>query len=217
MEMQTASEEVGYLVEMQAALEAGKAAGGNWTRTNMDDLYGFALDLAFRCNEPSDLQLQSSSQMRVEDDSEFPVTQGSGSYMMFRSDNMEYDQLIRLMDTIRVGFLNDRGELLGVAKMNLSNSYENEYGEIRAPLNLYEYTLAESGAIEVTQRSKNDVIRDLPQNTPVIVTVVVWLDGDHVDNSMVSDVAQQSMSGILNLQFSSSADLVPSKQMIERD
>jgi hypothetical protein len=51
----------------------------------------------------------------------------------------------------------------------------------------------------------------------MIITVVVWMDGDSVDNSMVGQLAQQSMSGTMNLQFSSSADLVPSKQLIDRN
>jgi hypothetical protein len=82
--------------------------------------------MAFRCNTASDLLLQTWAEMRVKDDSEFPVTQGSGSFMQFHSDNMEYDQLINLMNTIRVGFINEKGELLGVAKLDLSKSKEEE-------------------------------------------------------------------------------------------
>lgn len=217
VEAVTASKvEKGRLIQMQAVLQSVNAAVGGWTRTNMDDIYGFAVDLAFRCNEPSQLQLQSWAQMRVEDDSEFPVTQGSGSYMQFQSDNMDTEQLITLMNTIRVGFVSDRGELLAVAKMDLSKSREEE-GVIDAPLYLYEYILEEGGQLTVERRRDDTVITDLPQNAPVIVTVVVWLDGDSVDNSMVSELANQSMDGIMNLQFSSSADLIPSQQLIDRD
>jgi len=208
--------EKGILIRNQELLESIQASAGGWTRANMDDLYAFAVDLAFRCNMPCELLIQTKAEMRVEDDSEFPVTQGSGSFMKFHSDNMDYDQLINLMNTLRVGFLSDRGELLAMAKLDLSKSTEEE-GEIFAPLYLYEYELTEDGSIAIIRKSDSSIIRDLPQNSPAIVTVVVWMDGDSVDNSMVSERAQQSMSGVLNLQFSSSADLIPSKQLIDRN
>lgn len=215
--MKTASPETwsGILVKMQTQLDEMKASTGGWTRNNLDDVYGFAVDLAFRCNEPSDLQLQTDAVLRTPDDSEYPATQGGGSYMIFSSDNMEEEQLINLMDTLRVAFVNDLGEVLGVAKPSMAGCYMNEYGEVHAPLYLYEHTLDENGKLTLDRIRKDAGIMALPQNTPMIVSVVVWLDGDHVDNGMVSDMAQQSMQGLMNLQFSSSADLVPSKQPIE--
>jgi len=116
-----------------------------------------------------------------------------------------------------VGFLSDRNTLLGVAKLNVSNYEEQEEG-ILAPLYLYEYALESDGSLSIGARKKEDAsLLELPQNSPVIVTVVVWLDGDHVDNSMVSDSGKQSMSGVLNLQFASSADLLPSEQVIKSE
>ena len=129
---------------------------------------------------------------------------------------MDDDQLINLMNTIRVGFISNRGELLGVAKLDLSKSKKEEE-EIFAPLYLFEYEVDGEGGLDITRRSDSAVIRDLPQNSPTVITVVVWMDGDCVDNSMVGQLTQQSMSGILNLQFSSSADLIPSKQLIDRN
>lgn len=217
LEAVTASKmEKGHLIQLQMLLQSIHAAEGGWTRANLDSIYGFAVDLAFRCNESSKLQLQPWAQMRVEDDSESTVIQGSGSYMQFQSDSMDTDQLITLMNTIRVGFVSDRGELLAVAKMDLSKSREEE-GVIDAPLYLYDYILEEGGQLTVERRREDAVITDLPQNAPVIVTVVVWLDGDSVDNSMVSELGNQSMDGIMNLQFSSSADLIPSGQLINRE
>lgn len=46
------------------------------------------------------------------------------------------------------------------------------------------------------------------QNTPTAISAIVYLDGDHVDNADVANAAQ-SMSGTLNLQFSSTATLTP--------
>ena len=145
-----------------------------------------------------------------------PVTQGSGSYMRFTSDNMELEQLLQMMDAIRIGFLSDDHQLLGVAKLNVSNYEEQEEG-IFAPLYLYEYSLEPEGALNIGARSKDDAaLLDLPGNSPVIVTAVVWLDGDRVDNSFVGEAVNQSMNGVLNLQFSSSADLLPSEQPLNK-
>lgn len=206
--------EPSYLLRIEKILENCKAASGNWTRANMDDIYGFAVDMAFRCNEPSQLLLQTVPTLRVEEKNEFPVTQGSGSYMRFTSEHMDDEQLLQLMDTIRIGFLGDDHTLLGVAKLNVSN-YEKQEEGIFAPLYLYDHTLAQEGNLTIGERRRDDAaILDLPRNSPVIVTVVVWLDGDQVDNSMVSDSLNQTMNGVLNLQFASSADLLPSKQVI---
>ena len=49
---------------------------------------------------------------------------------------------------------------------------------------------------------------DLQQNTATKLSVLVYLDGDKVDNSMVANAAE-SITGSLNLQFKSSATLVP--------
>ena len=103
-----------------------------------------------------------------------------------------------------------------MAKLNVSNYSIGEEGEIYAPLRLYEYEVDEIGKITVQSRNEDVSIMELPENSPVIMTVVVWLDGDHVDNSMVSAIDQQSMNGVLNLQFSTDADLVPSNQLIDR-
>ena len=51
----------------------------------------------------------------------------------------------------------------------------------------------------------------------MIVTAVVWLDGDRVGNQLVSDIFEHSMTGEMNLQFSSSANLIPSKQTLKND
>ena len=208
--------EMATFTYMQTVLDAIKASVGGWTRANMDDLYSLAIDLAFRCNTPSDLQLQSWAMMRVEEDSEYPVTQGSGSFMQYWSDNMDTEQLINLMDVIRVGFLNDRGEVLSIAKLNLTQYSVDEEGAVSAPLCLYDYHVEESGMISMGARREDNAIMELPENSPVIVTVVVWMDGDHVDNSMVSEFDHQTMNGMMNLQFSSSADLIPSDQYIKQ-
>jgi hypothetical protein len=211
----TADAQNQFLLRMEAAVDNLKAATGGWTRTNLDDLYGFTIDLAFRCNEPSQLLLQTYAASRVDGQEELSSLYGQGSYMSFYSEHMTDDQLVQLMDTIRIGFISGRNELLAVAKLGSYAYDQEEEGIAIGRLHLYNFRLEENCSIIIGERREDYTILELHQNSPEIVTVVIWLDGDQLDNSMVSELAHQSMSGTLNLQFSSSADLIPSNDGIK--
>ncbi len=81
---------------------------------------------------------------------------------------------------------------------------------IKADLFLCNYTYdSESNALTVgDKKADQSALTALTQNKAQKVTVIVYLDGDIVDNTMVANAAE-SMSGKLNLQFSSSATLKP--------
>ena len=64
-------------------------------------------------------------------------------------------------------------------------------------------TTEEGGAVK-----DDNTLTALTQNVAKKVTAIVYLDGDIVDNTMVANAAR-SMTGSLNLQFSSSATLKP--------
>lgn len=195
--------------------------GDEITVMPLDATYGYAIDLAFRCNAADpDLVLQTSAIQRVYTDSESGSTQGGGSYMAFTSADSSFtlDQMKALMDAIRVAFVNDQGGIMSVAKLNITNaSVETEgtlKGMLKAPMYLYEYTFEpdENGDLLISfgERLKEEnVITDLDQNVAKAVTAVVWLDGDLVDNTMVSAEAADSLNGIMNLQFATNAQLVP--------
>ena len=179
----------------------------------LDKTYGYAIDLAVRCNTDSDLLLQTVAADRVDPnatpdpDGLLSDTQGSGSYMRFNGSVFK-DQMVPLMDAIRIGFLDNRNNLIAVAKLNTSN-YTEEGNEITAPLYLYDYSVAQDGSLSMGERRKgNNAILSLPEDTATVLTVVVWLDGDHVPNSLVS-IMGNSIDGTLNLQFASSAELNP--------
>ena len=174
----------------------------------LDNIYGYAVDMAFRCNATSDLLLQTMPALRVDNNSEFEQAQGGGSFIRFASERLALAQMVPLMDAIRIGFLNNQNDLIAIAKPNTSNFEETEEGVV-APLYLYDYSVAVDGSISVGERLKDDAtITALPESTPIVLTVVVWLDGDHVENSHV-DINAQSVTGVLNLQFASSAELDP--------
>lgn len=213
----------GVSVEVQGEMLSGKAALtlvseqiGKLTAAGisttgqvlLEDMYGYAIDMAFRCNATSDLLLQTVPSLRVDENTQFLQEQGGGSYMRFQTEYLKLEQMLPLMDAIRIGFLNNQNDLVAIAKLNTSNYEETEEG-VAAPLYLYNYSVAADGSISMGERLKDDAaITELPDSEPVVMTMVVWLDGDHVENSYVA-VNAQSMTGVLNLQFASSAELDP--------
>lgn len=206
-----------YLAALSAAMTTLEAAGGSsgTQAVTLSATYGYALDLAFRCNaSESDLLLQTSGIQRVYNDSVSATTQGGGSYMEFAVTD-DIAQSILLMDAVRVGFVDDSGNLLAIAKLNTSNRQTTD-SVIKAPLYLYDFTISEEedtkGMMVMGERKMTDnTITSLQKNMAKAITVVVWLDGDVVDNTMVSATEETSLSGMLNLQFASSADLIPAE------
>ncbi len=177
------------------------------------NLGGYAIDMAFRCNaERSNLQLQIAPAQRIYSDSTASDLQGGGSYMMFTSKDgaMTPGRMLELMDAIRVTFIDEEGTILAMSKLNISNRILGEDGSIKANLYLYDYELDDERNVVLGSRRNGDpVITSLEQNTAKAVTVIVWLDGTLVDNTMVAAEFETSLDGTMNLQFASSADLVP--------
>lgn len=103
-----------------------------------------------------------------------------------------------------------------------SVQYNAETGALSAKLYIVSFHMTEStahknaegksytGGITIdTNRTENGTILALKPDEATIVTALVYLDGSVVNNSMVAANATQSMCGVLNLQFSSSAELIP--------
>ena len=91
---------------------------------------------------------------------------------------------------------------------------------VKVNLYLYNYTY-DNGTSSITLNGKkvkaegeggtatpDNTLTALTQNVGKKVTAIVYLDGDVVDNTMVAN-AKNSMTGLLNLQFASSATLKP--------
>lgn len=204
-----------YLSMMSTVVEDLTPAGGGAASgpITLNDTYGYVLDMAFRCNAyGSDLLLQTDASQRVYQDSSSAATMGGGSYMEFTTDGSSAMQVARYIDAVRVAFIDNQGNILGVAKLNTSNYETTADGSVRAPLYLYEFSIVASGEdkgkLVMGERLKDsNVITSLDQNIAKAITTVVWMDGDIVDNTMVSGGSH--ISGLLNLQFASSVDLIP--------
>ena len=109
------------------------SAGDQNSMQIITDIYGYAIDLAFRTNAAgSNLLLQTEAANRVED-SEF--TQGGGSYMQFTKGNEQFtwEQLVNLIQSVRVVFISDAGSIYGVAAMQ-GLKYEPAYAKNEAGL-----------------------------------------------------------------------------------
>lgn len=63
--------------------------------------------------------------------------------------------------------------------------------------------------VDITLKEGDAVIQALTQNTIAHVSALVYLDGANVTNKDVAATVGQSMTGTMNLQFASSATLVP--------
>ena len=110
---------------------------------------------------------------------------------------------------------------------------EDGTNTVTAKLYLYEFSMTQAknydedgketgtthntGAITIGNKITSTAITALEADTPMIVTALVYLDGSVVNNSMVAASALQSMTGTLNLQFSSSAQLMPAQNTALKD
>lgn len=205
------------------ALTAATATG---VTDYITDTYGYIIDLAFRTNASgSHLKLATDGMQRIyngDDASTNTETMGAGSTMTFTSvkdgdnkDVMSEAAIIKLMAAIRVVFFDpgdgttgSGGRIYGFA--SLDNVQKSEAG-VTGKLTLKNADFA-NGVMTLTDKGTTDTdkdkLMDLTQNTAARMSVLVYLDGDMVDNSMVAN-AEQSITGSLNLQFASSAPLKP--------
>ena len=68
-----------------------------------------------------------------------------------------------------------------------------------------------TGGITINNQRTDSVLTELTPDTVKKITALVYLDGSKVTNATVAANAEQSMSGTLNLQFSSDATLTPAQ------
>lgn len=203
---------------VNTAISGLKAATATGATTYITNTYGYAVDLAFRTNAAdSKLLLQSDGIQRIYDAAETSntLTQGAGSTMTFKKATgveLNDTSIEKLMGAIRVVFFDPKeGTIYGIAALKDFNTSGEDY---TGKLALMDATVND-GVMKLTEKNGDDAVTkatlmDLPQNTATRLSVLVYLDGDTVDNSMVAN-ANESITGSLNLQFKSSATLVPMK------
>lgn len=217
----TSNQSKPYLIQVSTLLDKCESADTSDAAVvaDLESTYGFAMDLAFRSNADTKLLLQTESTARVnpnakEDGEIAPELLGNGSSLSLFSEQLTEEQTVRLMDAMRIGFLDNQNNLLAVAKANTANYSPAENG-VSAPLYLYTYEIGADGTLIMGERRTEDVcITSLTENVVGVITVVVWLDGDYVGNSLVS-IRGKGIESTLNLQFASSVELKPVHQDVE--
>ena len=203
-------------IALQAVQAASTSSGATIT---LSDTYGYMIDLAFRTNAVNSyLQLQTEGKQRVYSDSESAATQGAGSSMTFKAvTNAQGNSLLtddavkNLMKSIRVTFLDPNGNSSQLAVLDMSTAKATADG-IKADLKLGSYVDGNFVPVDdddgTEEHNESITLAKLNQNQAQRLSVVVWLDGDTVDNGDVANAAQ-SITGSMNLQFSSSVELQP--------
>lgn len=131
------------------------------------------------------------------------TTQGAGSCFVFYANPSEKENILELLQSFNVTFLNSEGKTLGSAVLNINNAYAIN-GKVTVPLEILDGVTfnkeLESGKI-VEEKG----ITTLVQNQPQQITAVIYLDGLRLKNENV--LSSGVIEGQLNLQFGSSAEL----------
>lgn len=210
-----------YDINAALALVDAPEASGDSRNTDITDFYGYVIDLAFRTNAAeSSLLLQTIPVDRIytENEDVSSDTMGKGSTMSFTLvDDLTPVQAEKLMSAIRFIFASKDGEILAVG--GLTDFEAQGTTAVSADVVLYDFTASRkegdtAAALTITEENgayktlDKQAITALAKNEVEVLSVYVYLDGDKVDNTMVG-TGTASMTGTLNLQFSSDATLVP--------
>jgi hypothetical protein len=132
------------------------------------------------------------------------TTQGSGSCYVYYADTPE-DQArsLELLKYMKIAFIDSEGNLLAKAYMDTQRHFAAN-GKVTVPMVL------ENDSINIgTDDEGNPVfaITPLQKNAPMLVTAIVYLDGDGLTNDYV--LASSDIEGQLNIQFGNNQLLHP--------
>ena len=195
-----------HLADAQAAVRSFQAGQGGGSSAAINDYYGYIIDLAFRTNVAgSNLMLQGEAVDRVYSDGTNEATMGHGATMTFTSTDTAFSaaQVKSLMNCIRVVFFDtDDRNIIGYARLDQASAETADNGAITMQLVMYDEEA------ETPAPAADQTIMALEQNTITELSVMVYLDGATITNADVAN-GVSSMTGTMNLQFSSSATLTP--------
>ena len=208
------SQQPSYLTNVDKLVEkAGAPASGVISGQPITNMYGYVIDLALRTNAAeSNLLLQTEGVDRIYSDNNNPGTMGGGSNMTFNivNDDLEQTQIRELLGAIRLVFFvpgEADNQVIVSGKLDGANAtYEDGVGWT-ANLTLYKEKLVDGSITETPV--EDQVIMPLQKNVASKLSVLVYMDGSLVGNEDVAASAATSMVGKLNLQFASSATLIP--------
>ena len=219
--------------DIYAAVPAQGPTSNTSSTPKLTDFYGYVVDLAFRTNATdSKLMLQTNPVNRIYTEGGSQETMGHGSTMTFESLTTDFTtaNVLELMSAIRIVFTDSTGKIVAVGLLDATT--DSVVGtKVTADVRLCNFTIVNNGTeaapdyriVITTTAGENGAqtiswkddgtsgkaeIMALPKNEATRLSAYVYLDGDLVDNTMVANAAS-SMTGTLNLQFSSDKTLTP--------
>ncbi|MBR6682083.1 MAG: hypothetical protein IKL40_03765 [Clostridia bacterium] len=196
-----------YLTATRTWLNNKQPASTDSTEKPLTEFYGYVIDLGFKTNAAqSNLLLQYEAKDRIYADNENEATMGGGSTMTFTTADVGFTnaQVRSLMKKIRVVFFDTTtDEILANAKLDVDHGTTGADGGVTAYIKLVD----ENGAFIDNQAEA--VITGLDQNIAKYVSALVYLDGAEMTNADVAATKATSLTGTVNIQFASSATLVP--------
>ncbi len=134
-------------------------------------------------------------------DGAISATQGSGSCYVFYADTPDQaDSAMELLRHLKLAFVDENGTMTSQAIMDVDRVFA-EGGKYTVPLAVTnsEYVTRNTNGEEVYG------IASLKKNVAKRISVIVYLEGEDLENSMV--MSSESITGSLNLQFSTSQDI----------
>lgn len=171
-------------------------AGAGSAENILSTAYGYTVDLAFRTSAGTGakLMLAKPNTERVKGTSDL---QGGGATFTVTDGT----DVAKLAKALRVVFINTADNtILGVAGIDTADvTNVNTYG-----LHMYNYTVDEDvGTVTLGEKKTDDSITTLTKDTAKAISTLVYVDGGAVDYAM------DKVTGSLNLQFCTDAELQP--------
>lgn len=186
-----------YFTAVTVAVNGLPAPAGAGSAENiLSTAYGYTVDLAFRTSAGNDakLMLAKTGTERVKGATDL---QGGGATFTVTDGT----DVAKLAKALRVVFINTADNtILGVAGMdkNAVDGKNNVYA-----LHMYDYDVTDEGTITLKDKLTDDTITTLTKDTAKAISTLVYVDGGAVDYAM------DKVTGTLNLQFCTDANLQP--------
>jgi hypothetical protein len=144
----------------------------------------------------------------------YTITAGETTYVLAADgETATHKQTIAYVESAEGTYMADADaeggyRLITEADTDVTTKYAQEITYSEATVDEGATYVAKTGAAGET-KSEDNAIMPLTQNQATALSALVYLDGENVGNDDVAATASQSMTGKMNLQFASSANLVP--------
>lgn len=145
-------------------------------------------------------RIWNDNEILLDKNTDVSATQGSGSCYVFYADSPDaYANAIGLLSHMKLAFVDSNKNVLAHAILDVDHVY-GQSGKYTVPIAIISSNYSIQNGNEVIYGVTN-----LQKNVAQRISVVVYLEGEGLENSMV--MSKDSIQGSLNLQFSTTEDL----------